>query len=60
MFRNKYTIYNETCEIVHVHRINMVYMWISVAAVTWYNICIVLQIDKFRYFIIILNKIHLL
>ena len=42
-----YMIYNRsvwTCSHT-LHRINMVYMSIAVAAVQWYNICIVLQID---------------
>ena len=34
----------------------MVYMCIAVAAVMWYNICIVLQIDQCRYFIIVLKQ----
>ena len=34
---------------------NIVYMCIPVAAVPWYNICIVLQIDQFRYFITVLT-----
>ena len=34
---------------MHVYRINMVHMWIAVAAVSWYNVCIVLQIDQCRY-----------
>ena len=35
-----------TCELVHVHKTNiMVYIFIAVAAVPWYNICIDFQID---------------
>ena len=34
---------------------NMVYMCIAVAVVPWYNICIALQIDQCRYFIIVLT-----
>ena len=34
----------------------MVYMCIAVAAVPWYNICVVLQIDKCRYFIIVFQQ----
>ena len=41
---------------MHVHRINMVYMCIAYAAVTRYNICIVLQIDQCRYFIIVFKQ----
>ena len=33
---------------------------IAVAAVPWYNICIVLQFDLCRYFIIVFNYIHML
>ena len=43
------------CELVHVQRTNIVYICIAVAAVPWYNICIVLQIDQCRYFIIVLT-----
>ena len=39
---------------VHVHKINMVYMCIAVAAVTWYN----MHIDQCRYGIIVFNNIH--
>ena len=55
-----YTIYKQTCERLYVHMINMVYMCIAVAALPWYNICIVLQIDQCRYFIIVFNNIHML
>ena len=35
----------------------MVYMCIAIAAVSWYSIYIVLQIDQYRYFIIVFKQI---
>ena len=45
---------------MQVHKANIVYMCIAVATVPWYNICIVLQFDLCRYFIIVFNNIHML
>ena len=45
---------------MQVHKTNIVYICIAVAAVPWYNICIVLQFDLCRYFIIVFNNIHML
>ena len=42
---------------MHVHRINMV--CIAAAAVPWYNICLVLQIDQWRYFITVFKTIFI-
>ena len=43
-----------------MYETNIVYICISVVAVPWYNICIDLQIDQCRYFIIAFNNIHML
>ena len=57
---NTLYLYRYDLELVHVHRIKMVYMCIAVAAVQCYNIYIVLQIDQGRYFIIVFNNILML
>ena len=36
---------------------DVIYMHLHVAALPWYNICIVLQIDRCRYFIIVFNML---
>ena len=45
---------------MQVHKTNVVYKCTAVAAVPWYNICIVLQFDLRRYFIIVFNYIDVL
>ena len=47
---------NKQVNYVHVHKISMVYMCVAVAAVPWYNICIVLQIDQCIHFIIVFKQ----
>ena len=39
------------------HIVDVMYMHLHVAALLWYNISIVLQIDQCRYFITDLNNI---
>ena len=40
--------------------VDVIYMHLHVAALHCYNICIVLQIDQYRYFITLFNNIHTL
>ena len=44
----------------NLHIVDVIYMHLHVAALPWYNICIVLQIDQCRYFITVFNNIHTL
>ena len=39
------------------HIVDVTYMQLHVAALLWYDICIVLQIDQCRYFITVWNNI---
>ena len=40
--------------------VDVIYMYLHVAALPWYNICAVLQVDQFRYSITDFNNIHTL
>ena len=40
------------------HIVDVIFMNLHVAALLWYNICIVLKIDQCRYFITVFNIIH--
>ena len=37
------------------HIVDVIYMYLHMAALPWYNICIVFQIDQYRYFITVLT-----